>query len=58
MNRVDQRKWILILDSDLIKATIVNTGMQTLIFFGHEKNPAPKGEVQGQIMPEAKESST
>lgn len=43
--------------SDLIESTIVNAGPKRFILLLHKKNPAPKGDVEGQIIPEDKEST-
>ena len=35
---LNTREWILVLDSDLVEATIINTQAQTKIFLGSEEH--------------------
>ncbi len=48
----DEWQWVTVLDSDIIKSSVVNV----LSFFSTKKNPAPAGDEEGRMMPAANES--
>jgi len=53
---INSRKWILILDSNLIQLTVIYTHSNRTIFFLTNKTRAPQGKTLGRMKPFSRRS--